>query len=215
MLDHEMHQHYLQGSQPSVLSGCGVLAVTAGRALQQRRQHAAGCNCHRVQYPSWHSAPPCQPCSPPHGTQLGRTTLKPTVRHVAQAAVWQLQGGLFLATGAAGLTGDGGLDSKHAPGGDGAGITTTETATGPSTMDQMTPGATATDAGDKSTCITVVSSEPDTKSVSSRTCSSSIAILETAILGRHFSHAALRVIAELGSAPVAMDKLQVTLAKET
>lgn len=59
-----------------------------------------------------------------------------------------LQGGLFLATGAAGLTGDGGLDSKHAPGSDGAGITTTETATGPSTMEQMTPGATATDAGD-------------------------------------------------------------------
>lgn len=56
---------------------------------------------------------------------------------------------MFLAAGAAGLTGDGGLDSKHAPGSDGAGITTTETATGPSTIEQMTPGATATDAGDQ------------------------------------------------------------------
>jgi hypothetical protein len=66
----------------------------------------------------------------------------------AEAALRRLQGGLYLATGAAGITGDRGLDSEHAAGSDGAGITTTETATGPSTVDQMTPGATATDAGD-------------------------------------------------------------------
>ena len=96
---------------------------------------------------SQHTALLVHTCHLPHGTQLGRTTSQPTVRQVAEAAVWQLQGGLFLATGAAGLAGDGGLDSKHAPGSDGAGITTTETATGPSTVDQMTPGATATDAG--------------------------------------------------------------------
>jgi hypothetical protein len=57
------------------------------------------------------------------------------------------QGALYLAAGAAGITGDGGLDTANAPSSGGPGITTTETATGPSIADQMTPGATATDAG--------------------------------------------------------------------
>lgn len=66
-----------------------------------------------------------------------------------------LQGALYLAAGAAGINDEGGHDMDKSPGGggSGAGITTTNTATGPFTAQQMTPGATATDAGALSSLV--------------------------------------------------------------